>query len=225
MTVKNLFLFFLMFDVMCCSAVNVDISFARGKWDAEDFQIVATPRIVNTTGSIIQHDDHISNKVPAGLNEKQLLSCDAGLCAMLYKQKISGNFTVSSRMSFDYRMAPLLVIAAPPGKTPDGRFGELREHYEVVIYDEGINIWHHQYKDGKSSWYLMAFSRFPMKKQVIYDLSASVVRKGGKYRLTVECDGKTFGCAMPDGFDADNCYLGIIGCEGVCRFYDFRIRQ
>ena len=37
-------------------------------------------------------------------------------------------------------------------------------------------------------------------------------------------DGKEFGCAMPEEFKATQYYVGLIACEGVNRFYDFRVQ-
>ena len=52
-------------------------------------------------------------------------------------------------MSFDHLMVPLIVIAPELGKSEDGKYPELRDHYEIVLFYQGINIWHHRYKDGK----------------------------------------------------------------------------
>ena len=42
--------------------------------------------------------------------------------------------------------------------------------------------------------------------------------------MIIKCDGKEFGVAMPVEFTAKEYHLGIIGCEGINRFYDFRVK-
>jgi hypothetical protein len=42
--------------------------------------------------------------------------------------------------------------------------------------------------------------------------------------MVIKCDGREFGVAMPVEFKATEYYVGIIGCEGVNRFYDFKVR-
>ncbi len=123
-------------------------------------------------------------------------------------------------MSFDHRMAPLIVIAPEIGKSAKGE-PELREHYEVVLYDEGINIWHHTWENGKPYWYKAEFleAKYEAKKPYTLEVKLETTRKGRI--MKVSCDGKTFGYmdfALPDKY-----YVGIIACEGRNRFYDFKI--
>ena len=168
--------------------------------------------------------DHIVNRVPDGLSQRELLSSPEAYAAMLTKEKFSGNITVSSRMSFDHRMAPLIVIAPTLGCSADGRFPELREHYEIVLFDEGINVWHHRYADGKPSWYKLAYIKTSFAPSTIYDLQVSLKHTAKGPQLTVKCGNHEFGCAMPVEFTAREYHLGIIACEGVNRFYDFNIK-
>ena len=94
--------------------------FAKNKWDKNDFQIVKAPRN-DTVGAMIQNDDHIANQVPAGLTEHQMLSSKETYCSLVCKKKFSKNITVSSKMSFDHQMAPLIVLAPELGRSADGK--------------------------------------------------------------------------------------------------------
>jgi hypothetical protein len=121
----------------------------------------------------------------------------------------------SSTMSFDYRMAPLLVFADDLGTSKDGA-PEYRRHSEVVLYDEGINIWQHYY-DGEPSFVRLAWARIEFEPGHKYTLNVSIRGK----EMTVTVDGHEMGCTnvdLPGSF-----FVGISGCEGVNRFYDFRV--
>ena len=200
------------------------VSFADGKWNKRDFQIVKAPR--NTTvGAMLQNKDHIANQVPEGLTEQQLLSSKETYCALVCKKKFYGDITVSSKMSFDHQMAPLIVIAPELGISADGKHSEFREHFEIVLYDKGINLWHHQYRNGKQQWYKLAYLACRFSAKTIYELKVSIRHTAKGIQMMIFCDDKEFGCTLPAGFNADGYFAGITGCEGVNRFYDFKVNQ
>jgi hypothetical protein len=41
----------------------------------------------------------------------------------------------------------LVLVGSVAGGRP-----EYREHFEVCIYNEGVNIWRHSFEEGKPSW-------------------------------------------------------------------------
>ena len=210
---------------VCCSSAiqgkDYYTTFAKGKWD-ESLWFAAKSHRFNYMGTMVQFDDHIMNKVPDLPDDVIFKKYASSVysCIMMY-QKYQMPSDISCTMSFDHRMAPLIVLAKNMGKSKKGE-PEHREHYEVIIYDEGINVWHHYYKDGKPIYRRAAFLNtkfFPHKK---YNLQVRVRKDHkGKY-MEVECDGQKFGFmdkSLPETF-----YVGIIGCEGRNRFYDFGIR-
>ena len=216
-----LFLFFAAFTL--AGAEQFAVSFARGKWNNADFLVVKSPRF-NKVETFTQQSDHIANMVPPELANKPSLSCADSYCAIVTAKKFSGNVTISSRMSFDQRMAPLIVIAPELGKSADGKYPELRDHYEIVLYDKGINVWHHRYINGKPAWYKLAYILTPYKAKTVYDLEVTLKYTVKGPQMIIKCDGKEFGVAMPVEFTAKEYHLGIIGCEGINRFYDFRVK-
>lgn len=220
---KNFFhLFIILFAVSMLSAAEFYTSFAEGKWNKDLFQIVKAPRN-NGTGAMIQHRGHIANQVPEGLTEKELITSNETYCSMLLKEKFSGNMTVSAKMSFDHRMAPLIVIAPELGVSADRKHPELREHLEIILYDQGINIWHHKYINGRQSWYRLAYLTSSFSPKKIYDLCVSIRHTPKGWQLIIRCDGREFGCAVPAGFKTDGFFTGITGCEGINRFYDLKV--
>jgi hypothetical protein len=222
---KKLFLVFWILAVFTVKAEKViyECAFASGKWNASDWQIVKSPRWPYI-GSWEQQKDHISNKVPEGVSHHDLLSKRAGetYTSMLLKKKIEGNVTISSTMSFDYRMAPLLVITSAYGKDKGG-FPEHREHFEIVLYDKGLNVWHHYFTNGKPHWRKAAFMNADFKPGEKYTVTVSISFSKRGPMMKISCNGKEFGYtddSLPKEF-----YVGITGCEGINRFYDFKISK
>ncbi len=195
-------------------------SFARGKWDKSDWIVVKSPRF-NYMADFVQMDDHIINQTPDLPDEvifKKHIS--RVYSSIMHKRLFKGDCTIRATMSFDHRMAPLIVIAPVIGSSANGE-AEFREHYEIVLYDQGINIWYHGWKDGKPYWYKAAFmeAEYKARKPYTLEVKLETTRKGRM--MTVSCDGKTFGYMdfdLPESY-----YAGITGCEGRNRFYDFSI--
>ena len=204
------------------AADEVNISFARDKWDKSQWLEVKSPNF-NYLGKMVQEEDHIINAAPP-LPDDELFrkhAMDVYSC-IIYNKKITGSkVEIASKMSFDHRMAPLISFCKELGRSSSG-LPELREHFEIVLYNEGINIWHHEYKNGKPSWHLAAFLNEKFLPHKIYDFKVTLEKMKKTTQITVECDGKKFGYQDEDF--PGTFYAGLTGCEGRCRFYDFRIK-
>ena len=208
--------------VAMAAEIGVKYSFAAGKWQADDWLQVKSPRW-DYRGEWEQRDDHIVNRVPAGSPEDlQGKLAPQTYTSMILKKQFSGSAVISARMEFDYRMAPLIVIAPTYGADAQGR-PEYREHWEIVLYDKGINVWHHYYRDGKPSWRKAAALTTTFKPGVPYRLEVKLEFAASGCFLTVTCGDHTFG--YHDDNLPKNYYVGITGCEGSNRFYDFTIEK
>ena len=193
-------------------------SFAENAWNPEDWMVVRSPRW-NTISKWEQEKDHISNIMPADitLEEIQMGKDRAGesYISMLLKQPVTGSAKMSTVCSFDERMAPLIVLSRELGPVH-------HEHLEVVLYDRGINLWHHFYIDGKPSWKLITCMDLELKAGEKYTLTTETLfTKAGKF-LVMGCNGKTFGCRIADDWP-ETYYAGFTGCEGRNSFYDFSL--
>lgn len=202
------------------AAAEFSCQFTAGGWDVADWVMVKSPRWAYR-GVWEQEADHIRNKVPADATEQEMLGKRAGetYTSMLWKEKISASkkVIIRSTMSFDYQMAPLLVIAPEYGQGADA-LPEYRQHWEIVLYDKGINVWHHQYADGKPSWYRAAAlnTKFAPKEKLT--LTVTVNFSGRVPQLEISANGHTFSYAelqLPKSF-----FVGLTACEGVNRFYN-----
>ena len=197
--------------------------FSEGKWNKADFLNVKVPRFT-LRNDFFQCDKYITNEPPAENGKKTRHKSGHDYTSMLLDRKIVGGSSISSRLSFGKRMAPLIVLSGAPGVGKDG-LPEFREHLEIVLFDQGINIWNHSYKDGKQIWFKAAYIKMPFQPSVIYDLEVSVkFAPDGLCQLAVSCDGtELLGCATTVLKPDQPYYAGITGYEGPCRFYDFKV--
>lgn len=196
-------------------------SFARDGWDSRDW-VLARDSNTQYFGGWIQNDDCIQNVTPPAASPDDLCEgrplAPATYTSMVYRPMLHGDLVVRATMSFDHRMAPLIVLSHELGDAGDGRFHH-GERLEVVVFDEGINIWRQWFEDGKPTYIRRAFAKYPLQPRTKYLLE---VRKQGQV-LSASVAGLTVGYIEPHISSA--CRAGITGCEGVNRFYDFAVEQ
>lgn len=208
-------------SITLCAA-EYNCVFTPEGWKRDDWIQVKTPRW-DELGEWVQTPDHIENRIPEGLSSDQLASCHEAYVSMLWKEPLEGNAVISATMSFEERFAPSIVLAGELAQNPsfDG-MSEYREHWEIVLYAEGINIWHHEYRDGKPYWRLAAWFKHAFSPKVKYRLEVKVTFTAKVPLLAVTCDGQTFGCMLPT---LPQTYrAGLTACEGVNYFYDFQVK-
>ena len=196
-------------------------SFARGAWDPNDWIMVRSPRW-DHPGKWVQADAYIQNETPKDATPQDLLGKRAGetYTSMVLRKKLSPDITVRSTLEFTHQMAPLIVIAPELGRDDQGS-PEYREHYEIVIYDKGLNLWYHNFKDGKPWWKKIAESSFALKPNTRYNLAVTVSKKQHGKMISISVAGHHIGIlreSFPDQF-----HVGITGCEGKNNFYDFQV--
>ncbi|MBN2309779.1 MAG: hypothetical protein JXR94_12455 [Candidatus Hydrogenedentes bacterium] len=195
-------------------------TFAEGGWDRADWILASRPDW-DHEGNWIQRPEYIENEVPADATEDEMVSKRAKetYTSMLYKERLEGDVTIRSKMAFAHRMAPSIVLTSELGPADDkGRRTHLG-HFEIVLFDEGINVWRHEFKDGRARWEKRAYARFRLEKDTEYELS---VTKKGKL-LIVAVGEHPF--AYHDELLPDTFWAGITGAEGVNRFYDFALTR
>ena len=204
-------------------ARGVEVDFSRGKWDKSEWTVFKSPRF-GFVRDFVQEDDHLVNPSDPAWSDEELYASHVTevYASMVHRLKLSGMAEVSSTMSFDHLMAPLIVITRDLPKNEAGQY-EFREHYEVVLYNEGVNVWHHTYEGGRAKWHLAAFARAPFSPKTKYELKVVLSKVEGRpMRMTVECGNVRFG--FEDDDLPESVYAGVTGCEGRNRFYDFRAR-
>lgn len=179
-------------------------AFAPNGWCKTDWTLVNRPDL-KQGGGWTQRGDCIEND-------------NLTYTSMVYNNKFKGDSVISCTMSFLDSMAPLIVITPKFTENKEKRM-EYQEVFEIVLYDKGINVWHLVFKDGKAPFIRTAFFEFPLEKNKKYKLS---VAKTGK-ELNINVGEHTFGYLDKDL--PEDYFVGITGCEGINRFYDFNITQ
>lgn len=205
----------------------VDLKFTPDGWDPAAWTLCKNPT-VEYLGKWIQRPDCIENETPTDPAKKNAL--DQTLTTMIYNQKLSGNFTASATFQIGAGSAPGIVLVQDWAPDAQGR-PQYGEFYEVIIYEKGINLWHHFAKDGKRTWEKTAYSDFALKPDTGYRLQAE--RKGKSIAMTVTPAAATVPEAQPEPHMIgvllnslpDDLYVGVLGCEGVSRVYDLRVER
>lgn len=203
-------------------ALHVD--FARGRWNPAEWLVFKSLRF-GYCHAFVQKDDHIENPCPEGISDEELYAnrVTEVYASQVWPKRLSGStIEVSATMSFDHLMAPLIVITPELDVDDAGRHA-FKKHYEIVLYNEGVNVWHYDYDAVRGlSWHLAAFARAPFEAKRRYELKVTLAKGKREMRMTVACDGVKFGFEDPEL--PASFYAGVTGCEGRNRFYDFRAR-
>lgn len=203
---------------------EVSVDFSRGKWDPSEWIVFKSLRF-DYAHAFVQKDDHIENPCPEGVSDEDLYANHVTevYASIVHPKRLEGStIEVSSTMSFDHLMAPLIVITPELDADDQGR-PAFKKHIEVVLYNEGINVWRYDWIDGKAKWTLAAFLRAPFEAKRKYELAVTVEAYKDTRRMTVECGGRTFGYS--DDALQLSYWAGITGCEGRNRFYDFSVEE
>ena len=197
----------------------VSVDFARGKWNPAEWTVFKSLRF-DYAHAFVQKDDHIENPCPEGLGDEEIYANHVTevYASIVRPVRLSGTVEVASTMSFDHLMAPLIVITPELDADDQGR-PAFKKHYEIVLYNEGINVWHYTYENGNLSWHLAAFARAPFEPKKRYELKVTMAKGKREMRMTVECGGVKFGFEDPEL--PSSFYAGVTGCEGRNRFYSF----
>ena len=193
-------------------------AFARDQWNKNEWLTVRSPRWEEIS-HWIQKDDCISNYVPDDLKPEDMQMgrdrTGESYISMLLKKPVTGSAQIATTCVFHSRMAPLIVFSRELNPIH-------KEHLEVVLYDRGVNLWHHFFYAGKPSWKLLSFIELDLAVNEKHTLTAEMIcTHKGKF-LLMGCDGKTFGCRLADDWP-ETYYVGFTGCEGRNSFYDFSI--
>lgn len=209
------------------SAYARTYDFSEGKWNRNEF---FEPRNAKwDRGSpVMQLPDCIMNACDPSWSDEELFKrhqIDV-FSSLILTNRFRGDVTFSSRMSFDHRMAPSLVIAGECFTDSRGRKA-LGDFYEFVLYDEGINVWRHRgIKSGKPEVKKIAYTTHAFQKRTQYEFRAVVKRKrahGGRMTTDIEVSAGGVSVGFHDDTVPDVFYIGVLGSEGRCRFYDFKV--
>lgn len=185
------------------------IDFSRGAWDTDDMTYAYSYRFEETP-VFVQCDDCVQNQ----RNSEARYGFDN--ISLMSRKAYAPGARISTRCSFEGDGAPLIVIADKMFLDPRGvvRYGE---YMEVVLYQNGVNVWRMWMKDGKVTWKKLMSVEFPVTHGDIHQLTTEITGD----RLNIEADGRKMSVLIDPMYHSF--HLGINACEGINRFYDMVI--
>ena len=187
----------------------MNLQFAAGQWD-ESRLCYAYSRRFTETPRFLQEDTCIRN----AKNEEFRQGFDN--VALLTPEPMAPGVTISTRCSFEHFGAPLILLAQAPEKDDNGALW-IESYIEVVLYENGINVWEMYPDNGQVRWKKLMSVEFAVAAGEIHDLSVTVDAD----RLHITAQGHKMSLYMPHMYPSF--HAGICACEGVNRFYDLII--
>ena len=127
------------------------------------------------------------------------------------KERVKLPVELEVEYSFDKFGAPLIVFSEEMTEKENG-WKEYGEHYEVVLFESGINIWHiTPKKEGGQQVEALCKARLPFEAGKWEKLTVRLTRDGmeaqaGELTAKVEI-------ALPEKM-----YAGFTACEGINHF-------
>lgn len=189
----------------------MEIKFAKDGWDRSLLTYAYSWRFEETP-EFVQLDDCIrSSQNDAAPQRFDNIS-------LLAKQPFGPGTKITTRCAFAHYGAPLIVLADSLDTDARGvlRYGN---YLEIVLYEDGINIWRMWRKDGNVSWKKLMSCVFPVPANQAHTLSVEV----GTEQLKIQADDRVMTLYIPDLYP--QWYGGIVACEGVNRFYSLAIEN
>lgn len=185
------------------------IDFKNKDWQNSDLIYTYSHRFTQRS-VFVQKDDCIESSVDASMPDGY------DYIGLLFKDTCPKETKITTECYFHKYGAPLLLIANEVEKCADNTY-LLIDYIEIVIWENGINVWKHWVKDQKDSWELLMGVDFdvPCGEKVV--LSSEFKDD----MLMIEAQGKKMQVNVKN--INDNVHLGILACEGINRFYSIKL--
>ncbi|MDO4649786.1 MAG: hypothetical protein Q4B26_14175, partial [Eubacteriales bacterium] len=188
--------------------ILMKIPLTHGNWENKLFHgyTVRFPY----TPKLIQEQDCIRN----GRNPQMRDGFD--YTSLLTKETYSYKTEIATTCSFEKFGAPMLLLVDDVKEDEAGNlwYGGC---YEVVLFEEGINVWKHYMVGDKVKWVKLFFAAFPVDVNTKYELRTTILETGFEIALN---DKKYF--LRIDDLPAQM-HVGFTAGEDINRFYDFSI--
>ena len=185
------------------------ISFSRDSGWESRIRLAHTYRFAETP-DFTREADHIRSAEnplhPEGFDNISLLTAET----------YSAGVTATLRCGFEGLGCPELLLVFDPETDANGklRYGAC---FEIVVYENGINVWRHYREDGKCFWHQRLGVEYPVAENEIHTLRVVVQED----LLEITLDGQKNLLRTED--IPEKFHLGLTACEGIARLYDFEI--
>ncbi|GEM_PF-5024623 len=184
------------------------ISFKKGQW--EDKFVYAYTYRFEPTPVFVQERDHVRN---SQTDSTEFGNFPFENISMFLPQKYAKETEISLTCSFDAFGAPLICLAEELIPNDKGilKYGN---YIEVVLYEDGINVWNLRYDGQAVHWNLLFSDNYPVLAGVPQTLHT---RCEGNY-LKIDHADHHVSLFIPQL--KDEYYFGLDACEGINRFYN-----
>lgn len=189
----------------------MQINFSKDMWTETEFTTAYSFRFTETP-RFTQEQDHIRTAVNPnhreGFDNVSFLTCDT----------YSTGVTATLHCAFEGSGCPEIILAETMETCEDGvvRYGAC---FEVVLYKNGINVWRHYREDGRCFWHKRLGVQYPVAENTIHELQVQVLEN----QLVIRLNGQQTILRtedLPETF-----HMGLTGCEGIARIYDWNVAQ
>ena len=186
------------------------IEFKKGNWENE--LVHAYPFRFSETPEFLQGEDYIVNKADPTRED------GFDYVSLMDKQSYPVGTKISTVCSFEKYGAPLITISDELYIDENGNY-KYQNYYEVVLWEEGINVWRLEYVDGEVKVDLVVGVNMSLEENKNHSVTVEVADK----RLKIDINGKYIDLMTPKL--PENVYLGITACENINKFYSMTIDE
>ena len=192
--------------------------FSKGVNEAELFYAYSPQS--RTSNKFVLENDYIRNGEMPIADGAERCCHDYEHISLLTKEKYGVGTTVTLECDFKVMGAPLILFTNDLIEIKGVQSYD--RHIEVVVYDEGINVWDIVYAPDKPERrYIMpkkiAFKKFEIPNGSRVTVSAKMLDKA----LYIVANGEELTVEIPDFYTS--CYVGLTACEGINRFYSLKV--
>ena len=148
------------------------------------------------------------------LEDKKAASQDFEYISVVEKERVKLPVELEVECSFDKFGAPLIVFSEEMNEKENG-WKEYGEHYEAVLYEGGINMWHiTPKKEGGQKVEAVVKAKHAYPAGTWLTMTVKLTRDG----IEAQCGGFTARgeCSLPEEM-----YVGFTACEGINHFRRF----
>lgn len=190
-------------------------TFNKDGWNKEDFRYAYSPACFDRV-EFKQEDDCVVNGTGKSLFGYEYVS-------ILERIARKTGVRVQTECSFEKFGAPLIVFSDDIQVNERGEW-IYGKHFEVVAYEEGINIWHivpcYENKERPIKPTLLASKKFNI------DANSRIVIKLEVLKDCIKTwvNGEFLEIAVED-LPQNELWVGVTACEGINRFYSLTVED
>lgn len=137
--------------------------------------------------------------------------------SLLTTEQYNADVEITLTCAFEGRGCPEIIFVEDLKRHTDGSF-RYGPCFEVVLYKDGLNVWHHFLEDG-SRWHKQLGLTFPVAENETHTLRVKVTHK----TLLIQTEDQNITLHVEDL--PETFHVGLTACEGIVRLYEMTIAE